>query len=146
MHAGKNLHRRVARIVAHKLLVDFQNPFQLPVENLAIDVCQVEINHRLAVNAEVELVDDFKDGARGHVARHQIAVFRIPLLEEVPTLALRNRLRITLIARSPGNPDAAALSPRRLRHQPQLILARNRRGMNLNELAVRVVATLLIQS
>ena len=38
-------------IVAYELLVDFENAFQLAVEHLAVDVRQVEIDHRLAVNS-----------------------------------------------------------------------------------------------
>ena len=79
VHAGENLHGHVARIVADKLLVDFENAFELLVENLAIDVRQVEIDHRLAVDAEVVLEDDFENRAGRHIARHEVAVLRIPL-------------------------------------------------------------------
>ena len=113
MHAGENLHRRIARIVPNKLLVNFKNAFQLPVKNLAIDVGQVEIDHRLAVDAEVMLVNDFENCASRDIARHEIPVLRIPLFEEVPALALRNRLGIALIARSLRDPHASALTARR---------------------------------
>ena len=145
VHAGENLHGRVAGIVAHELLVNFQNAFELAIENLAIDVGEVEIDHRLAVDAEVVLVHHFVDGAGGDVARHQVAVLRIPLFEEVPPLIFRDRLRIAFVAGSLRDPDASAFSAGRFGHQAQLVFARNARGMDLNELAVGVIASLLIE-
>ena len=73
VHARKDLHRLHARIDADELLVDFEDAAELVVQRLAIDVRQVEINHRLAVESEAEFIDHFVDGARGHVARHQVA-------------------------------------------------------------------------
>ncbi len=78
-------------IDADKLLVNLENAAELAVQRRAVDVREVEIDHRLAVDAEAELVDDFVNGARGHVARHEVAVFRIPLLEEVEALGLGDR-------------------------------------------------------
>ena len=112
MHARKNLHGCVARIVSHKLLVDLENAFQFAIEHLAIDVRQVEIDHRLAIDAQVVLVNHFKDRARSHIPRHQVAVLRIPLLQEVPALALRNRFRIAIVPLFLRDPDAPTLSAR----------------------------------
>src|SRR5208337_2396193 len=145
VHARENLHGNFARIVADKLLVDFQDAFQFAVESLGVDVGEVEINHRLAIDAEVFLVHHFENRARGHVAWNEVTVFRIPLFEEVPALFLRNGLGIAWVVRSPGNPDAAAFAARRLRHQAQLVFSGNRCRVNLNELAVGVVAALLIK-
>ena len=145
VHAGKNLHRCVARIVAYELFVNFQNPFQFAVENLPVNVGEVEIDHRLAVNAEVVLEDDFEDGAGRHIARHQVAILRIPLFEEVPPVTLRDGVRIALVARGFRHPNASALAARRLRHQPQFIFARDGRRMHLDEFAVGVVSALLIK-
>src|ERR1700756_2943974 len=146
MHAGKNLHGRVARIVADKLLVNLENAFQLLVENLAVNVGQVEVDHWLAVDAEVVLVDDLEDGPCGHVAGNQVPVLRIPLFQEIPALIFRNTLGIAVVALLLRNPDASAFPTRRLRHEPQLVLSRNRRGMDLNEFSIRVIASLLIES
>src|SRR5882724_6192490 len=85
------------------------------------------------------------DSAGGDVARYKVAVLRIPLFQEVPALALRNGFEIALVTRCFRYPDASAFSACRLRHQAQLIFARNARGMNLNKLAVGVVASLLIK-
>src|SRR5581483_3588387 len=106
---------------------------------------QVEIDHRLAVYAEVVLVDNFEDRPRRYVAGNEIAVFWIPLFKEVPALTRRNRLWITLIARSLRNPYASTFAAGRFRHQAQFVFAGNRRGMNLNELAVGVEAALLVE-
>src|SRR5713101_4444290 len=145
VHAGKNLHRRFARIVPDKLLVDFEDAFQLAVESLAVNMRQVKIDHRLAVDSEVVFVHHFENRARGHVARDEVPVFRIPLFEEIPTVTLRNGFGIALVARSLGNPDASTFAAGRFRHQAQLVFSGNRRGVNLNKLAVRVVAALLVE-
>src|SRR2546427_8350799 len=91
-------------------------------------------------------VHDFMDGTRSHIARHEISVLRIPLLQKIPAIIFRNRIRIALIAGDFRNPHAPAFSARRLRHQAQLVFTGNRRWMNLDELAIRVVAALLVQS
>ena len=52
VHAGEDLHGHFARIVADKLLVDFENAFELAVQRGAVDVGEVEIDHRLAVDAQ----------------------------------------------------------------------------------------------
>ena len=70
MHAGENLHGHFARIIAHKLFIDFQNAFQLAIENLAIDVGQVEVDHRLAVDSQMVLINNFVNCAGRHIARH----------------------------------------------------------------------------
>ncbi len=90
MHAGENLHGDVARVVAHELLVNFEDAFQLAIQNLAVDVGQVEVDHRLAVDAQVVLVDHLENRAGGDIARHQVAVLGIPLFEEVPALGFRD--------------------------------------------------------
>src|SRR5271165_4851119 len=146
VHAGKDLHGGVARIVADELLVDLEDAFEFAVERGAVDVGQVKIDHRLAINAEVMLVNHFVDGAGGDVARHQVAVLGIPLFQEVPTLAVGNTLGSTLVVRLTWHPDATALSARGLRHQSQLIFARNAGGMYLDEFSVAVVGALLIES
>src|SRR3954462_10976550 len=145
MHAGENLHGRVPRIVALNLFVDLENAFQLSVENLAINMRQVEIDHRLSIDPKVMLIDHFEDRARSHIAWHKVAVFRIPLFQEIPALALRNGFGIALVPGSSWNPHASPLAPRRLRHQAQLVFTGNGSGMNLNEFTVSVIAALLIQ-
>src|SRR5450631_1819110 len=145
VHAGENLHGRDARIVADKLLVDFEDAFQLAVESLGVDVGEVEVNHRLAIDAEVVLVHHFKNRSSGHIARHEVAVFRIPLFEEVPTVVLRDALWVALVSLRLRNPNASAFAARRLRHKAQLVFAGNAGGMDLNEFAIRVVAALLVE-
>ena len=143
VHAGEDLHGHFARIVADELLVDFENAFELAVERLAIDVGEVEVDHRLAVDAEAVLVDHLVNGARGHVARDEVAVLRIPLFEEVEALGLGNLLEGALVAGRARHPDAAAFAAGRLRHEAQLVFAGNGGGMDLDEFAVGVVRALL---
>ena len=132
-------------IVSHELLVNFQNAFQLAIENLGVDVGQVEVDHRLPIDAEIVLVDNLENRARSHIARHQIPIFRVPLFQEVPALALRNGQRIAFVARRLRNPHPSAFAARRLRHQPQFVFARNASWMDLDEFAVGVEAPLLVQ-
>ena len=54
-------------------------------------------------------------------------------------------LRIAFVAGSFRDPDASAFSAGRFRHQAQLVFAGDASGMDLNELAVGVIASLLIQ-
>src|SRR4029077_6389854 len=44
------------------------------------------------------------------------------------------------------NPDASPFAARRFRHEAQLVFAGNRRWVDLDKLAVRVIAALLVQS
>ena len=98
VHARKYFHRRVSWIVPDELLVNFQNTFQLAIQNLPVNMRQVEIYHRLAIDAEVVFINDFEYGAGGDIARNQVAVLRVPLLQKIPALAFRNRFRIARIA------------------------------------------------
>ena len=143
VHAGEDLHGHFAGIVADELLVDFEDAFELAIQRFAIDVGEVEVDHRLAVDAEAVLVDDLVDGAGGDVARNEVAVFRIPLFEEVEALGLGNLLDGTLVAGSARNPDAAAFAAGRFRHEAKLVFAGNGGGMDLDEFAVGVVGALL---
>src|SRR5690606_3836633 len=118
--------------VAHELLIDLDNAAELDVQLLRILMGQAEIDHVLAVDAELHIDADREDLARGDIPRYEVAVRRIFLLEEVPRLAVLVR------------PDASALAARRFGHQAQLVVARDRRRMNLDELAVRIVDALLI--
>ena len=140
---GKIFIGSTQRIDADELFVDFENAAELAVQRLTVDVREVEVDHGLAVDAETLLVDHFVNGARGHVARHEVAVFRIPLLEEVEALGFRDGFDGALVAGSARNPDTAALAARRLRHEPQLVFAGNAGGMHLDEFAVGVVDALL---
>src|SRR5205814_1330636 len=99
-----------AGIVADKLLVDFEDALELAVEGLAIDVGEVEIDHGLAVDAKAMLVDNLVNGAGGDVARDEVAVFGVPLLEEVEAIGLGDLLDGALVAGSARYPDAAAFS------------------------------------
>ena len=145
VHARKDLHGHVAGIVAHELLVDFEDAFQLAVERGAIDVRQVEIDHRRAVDAQVVLEHDLMNGAGSDVTRYEVPVFRVPLFQEVPAIAFGNALEVALVAWLSRDPHPATFAAGRLRHQSQLVFARNARRVNLDELAVSVVSALLIE-
>src|SRR5207245_10359852 len=108
--------------------------------------CSVVLGYRMSADSEVMLLLDSNDGTLSHTAQHVISYPRIPLLQKIPAIIFLNLIRIALIAGDFPNPHAPAFSARRLRHQTQLVLARNRRWMNLDELAIRVVTALLVQS
>src|SRR6266849_6104941 len=65
MHAGKDAHRHMARVVAHKHFVNLQNRPKLFIKRLSRDVCQIEIDLVFAVGAEpVERLSPFARGAQ----------------------------------------------------------------------------------
>src|SRR5688572_2912656 len=135
----------MTRIVADEHLVDLENCAQLTVESFCRDVCQVEIDLVLAANTHS--IDAYlKDLSGGNIAWHEVAVSRIFFLEEVPSFVLRNRRRRPHIAFLARHPNTPAFAARRFRHQPQLVFAGNRCGVNLYELAVCVSSALLVTS
>ena len=96
-------------------------------------MADVEVDLVLAVDAEAHLADDLEDLARRDVARNEILEARISLLEEVPRLAVLH------------GPHAAAFAAQRFRHQPELVVGRDRGRVDLDELAVAVVDALLVR-
>ena len=116
MHARENLHRHFTRIVADKLFVNFKNAFELAIQRFLVDVRQVEINHRLSINAQPMLVHHLVNGTRRDIARYQVAVLRIPLFEEIPAVRRRNTVRRPWIVQLLRHPHAATLATRRLAH------------------------------
>ena len=142
MHGRENFHRHDPRIDALELLVDLQNAAEFAIERLAGHVREVE------VNAQSVLLDrqplggaDVENLAGGNVARHEVAVLRIPLLEEIAPLDFRNVAGITGVVRRLGHPDAATLAAGALAHQPQFVGSGNRRRVDLDELSVAIPCT-----
>src|SRR6185369_5899745 len=89
MHARKDSHRYVTRIVADEHLVNLENRAEFSIESFGGNVRQVEINLVLTTNT-FALDTYLKDLAGRNVARHEVAVSRILLFEEIPALILRN--------------------------------------------------------
>src|SRR5487761_491103 len=146
MHRGENFHRLLARIRADKFLVNLEDAFEFAVEHLARKMREVEIDGVHSREAEFFLEDNFVDGARGDVARDQVAVFWVPLLEEIKTFLLRNRTSGARVTGFSRHPDAAAFAAQRFAHQAAFVFAGNRGGMNLDEFAIRVISALLEKS
>ena len=132
MYGREDLHRHLARILTDELRVHLENAAKLALEVIRRDMGEVEVNAALIVDAEPHVDADLEDCTRCDVARDEVAVCRIHLLEEIPGLAVLVR------------PDASALTAAGLGHQTVLIRSRNRRRMNLNELRVADMCTLLI--
>src|SRR5512140_2385558 len=107
---------------------------------------QVEVDHRLTIDAEMVLVDNLVDGARRDIAGDEVPVLRVPLLQEVKTLALGDALPVALVTLFLWNPHAAAFTASGLGHETKLVFSGDRSRVNLNEFAVRVERALLIQS
>src|SRR5437588_11951200 len=143
MHAGKDAHWHVPRIVADEHVVDFQNCSWFLVELLSRNMCQIEIDLVFAVDPKT-IETHLEDFARGDIAWHQIAVSRILLFKKIQTLFFRDRGRRSLIAFRARHPYASTFPTRRFAHQTQFIFAGNRGWMHLNEFAVRVLRALLI--
>ena len=94
MDGGENFHRHFARIDALELFVNAQNAAELFIEHVARNVRQVEIHGQsILLDAQSFVGADVENLARGNIARHQIAVFRISLFEEVVSLRLRECVR-----------------------------------------------------
>ena len=129
-----DLHRLLAWVLARELLIDLENALELALERLAGHVRQVQEHGHAAAHAEAHV-----DLSARHVARDQVPVLGIALLEEVPALVLGDAPRRAVVALPARHPHASALAARRLAHQPQLVRARNRGGVDLDELAVAVV-------
>ncbi|MCU1226923.1 MAG: hypothetical protein JWQ42_5016 [Edaphobacter sp.] len=144
VHAGEDLHGDLARVVAYELLVDLEDAFEL-VLSLRRKVGDVEVDHGLAVDAHAMLVHHFKYCPGGDVARDEVAVLGVPLLEEVPAVAFGDRLRCALVVLVPGDPDAAAFAAGGLGHEAELVFAGDGGGVDLDELAVGVEGTLLVE-
>ena len=89
MHAGKDAHRHLARIVANEHFIDFQNRAELLIERLSGYVREIEIDLVLAIHSEA-IETDLKNLAGGDVPRHQIPVRRIFFFEEIKALFFRN--------------------------------------------------------
>src|SRR5256885_16975790 len=135
MHAGKDAHWHVPRIVADEHLVDFQNRSEFLVERLSRNMRQIEIDLIFAVDPKT-LETHLEDFARGDVAGHQIAVSRILLFQKIKTLFFRYRRRRSFVAFCPRHPYASTFTVRRFAHQTQFIFAGYRSWLHLNELTI----------
>ena len=143
VHRRENFHRLFARVHAHELLVNLQNAFEFLVQRLARE-CATRRDTPPSRPPRPIFISkhDLVDRARRYVTRHQVAVLRIPLLEEVEALVLRNIISGRL---SPASSAPTRVHPRRapIRSSGAFVLAGNRRGMHLDEFAIRVVRALL---
>ena len=146
MHAGENLHGLFAWIDAAEFFVDFEDAFELAIERSAIDVRDVKINSRLAIEAELFLIDDAMNGARGNIAGNEVAIFGIPLFEEVEALVFGNAFGRAFVTGFLGNPDAATFAAGGFAHEAELVFARDGSGVNLDEFSVGVIDALLKES
>ena len=146
VHAGENFHGFNAGIDAAEFFVDFENAFELTVENLTGNVRDVEIHGGLVGEPELFLIHDAMDGAGGDVAGDEIAVFGIPLFEEIEALVFRNTFRGTIVAGFFRDPDTAAFTACGFAHEAELVLAGDGGGMDLDEFAVGIIDALLEES
>ena len=110
VHAGEDLHGDFAGVVADELFVDFEDAFELVVCGSRSMWVDVEVDHGLAVDAHVVLVDDLEDGAGGDVAGDEVAVLGVPLFEEVPAVGFGDGFGGALVVLVLGDPDAAAFA------------------------------------
>ena len=144
VHAGKDLHRDLARVLAHELLVDLEDAPELDVELLPRNVRQVQVDLPFSADS-VPHQADLEDLARRDVPGHEVPVRRVLLLQEVPALAFRDRLRGALVAARAWHPNASPFAARGLRHQAELVGCGDGGRMDLDELAVRVPRPLLVR-
>ena len=138
MDGGEDLHRLVPRVDSLELLVDLHDAAELAIEDGGGNVRDVEVDGVLALDAHSHVLHHREDLARGDVARNQVSVPGIFLLEEMPALVLGNVLSPALVAFLLGHPDAPAFPTGRLGHQPVLVLSRDRGRVHLHELGVGI--------
>ena len=81
---------------------------------------------------------DVEDLPRGNVPRHEVAVGRVALFEEIRSLIFGNLLRGAGVLRFAGDPNPPPLAADALADQPQLVGAGNGRRVHLDELGVGV--------
>ena len=93
---------------------------------------EIEVNHIFSINAKALIEDHIVNRAGGNIPGHEVSVIRIHFLEEIPGLSVF------------VSPDPAAFPPGRFRHQAQLVVTRNRGGVNLNKFSVGVMDALLV--
>src|SRR5437016_14679978 len=122
MHAGKDAHWHVPRIVADEHLVDFQNRSEFLVERLSRNMRQIEIDLIFAVDPKT-IETHLEDFARGDVAGYQIAVSRILLFKKIQTLFFRDRRRRSFVAFRPRHPYAFTFTAPRCAQHTQFIFA-----------------------
>ena len=127
VHRGKNFHGFNVRVDADEFLVNFEDAFEFALENFAGDVRDVEIDGGLADEAQLHFEDDFVDGAGGDVARDQVAVFRIPFLEEIKALGFGNLLDGARILRLSWGPTRGRLRRAPIRSSGGICLRRESR-------------------
>src|SRR5437870_13918711 len=89
VHTWKDAHWHVTWIIADEHLVDFQDRTELFIERLRRDVCQIEVDLALAVDAHAGQTN-LKDFSCRDIAWDQIAIGGIFLFEEIPPLVLGN--------------------------------------------------------
>ena len=106
-------------------------------------VGEVEVDGAAGRPDAAPFVADRLGGARGDVARNEVAEARVAALEEVVALALGNVARRARVAGLLRHPDAAVVA-QALAHQRELglVLAalRNAGRMDLHEARIREVA------
>ncbi|MNW59026.1 hypothetical protein D3C74_369230 [compost metagenome] len=132
MDCREDFHWDFTRVIAHELLIDLNDSAQFNVQFLRIFMRQVEINHVLAVHAQPHIHADAEDLTCCNITRNQVSVGRILFFEEVPRLAVF------------VSPDPSTFTTRGFGHETQLVIPWNGCWMNLNELPVSVIYTLLI--
>ena len=129
MRRGIDLHGHRPRALAGDLLVELEQVsvtvLDLTLATLLDRVAEIHVD-RVARGADaVALVAYVLGRPGGHVARDQVPVARIHLLQEVVALVVRDVVRLALFVRVARNPDPAVVS-QRLRHQRQLRLVLGR--------------------
>ena len=94
VHGGEDAHRVLVRVLADELLVDLEDAGELLAEHLARQVRHVEVDlvlvlAALRVEDAAPLVEALlEELAAGDVARDEVAVAGVLLLEEVVAVAL----------------------------------------------------------
>jgi hypothetical protein len=88
VNGRENTHGNFLGILADKFFIDFQDTSQFPLKEASIEMGDVQVDLRFAIDTQFHFINDLKDRACRHITRDKIPVFRVPFFKEVPRLAV----------------------------------------------------------
>ena len=144
MDAGEDLHGHQRGVFAGELAVDLDDAAELQLQVVSAEVGEVEVDHVSAPDAEALIDADVEDFSGGDVAGDDVAILGVFLFEEIESFVLGDIAGISAVGLGAGHPNSPPFAAGGLRHQPQLVRAGDRCGVDLDELTVGIPRPRLI--
>ena len=136
MHCGKDFHGSFAWVCTGELGVDVQDSTQAVVQELSRFMRQIEIDHWVAGNTQILVVDDVINFTAGDISGDEVFEQRVFFFQKIIAFVLRDFSRVAVVVAITWYPDAPPFTTGRLAHQPEFVLPGDGRGMNLDELPI----------